>query len=274
METEKNRELIDRLLQAQSLPLHGYCSFKAVSDRLIPCRALGRMKAAFQQDSPPQTVIAALFPYRTGDEPGNLARYARVPDYHVAAGRVLEQAAKVLSDAFHRYTFLSFIDNSPIPEVRAAALAGLGCIGDHGLLIHPVYGSWVFIGTIVTDLPVALPDQKTEPCSHCGKCARACPGGCVGCDSRETCVSRISQIKGQFSPEQAELLMKSGMVWGCDRCQEICPLNENAKIQPHPCFDRTFPPWLTCETVNDLEGRAYGWRGADVLKRNLSLFDK
>jgi epoxyqueuosine reductase len=184
----------------------------------------------------------------------------------------LQQAAEALSTALPDYTFISFIDNSPIPEVRAAALSGLGCIGDHGLLINPFYGSWVFIGTIVTDLPLEPSAQTIKECSHCGICTSACPGGCVGGTSRDTCVSRVSQCKGELTMEQAELLRKSGMAWGCDRCQEVCPLNSNVKIQPHSCFGGTlFPPSLSIDSLNDLSGKAYGWRGSDVLKRNIRL---
>ncbi|MDD2363070.1 MAG: DUF1730 domain-containing protein [Oscillospiraceae bacterium] len=271
--TDKRRR-IDRILDMHGLSLHGYCRYDLISDRLLPCRALDRMNDAFPPDYPPKTVIVALFPYRTDERQGNLSRYARVPDYHVSAGKVLKQAADSLSAEFKENSFISFIDNSPIPEVRAAALAGLGCIGDHGLLINPDFGSWVFIGTVVTNLCVELPIQTINECNHCGICSASCPGGCIGSSSRESCASRISQLKGELKPVQTAIFHKSGMVWGCDRCQEACPLNAGAKIQPHPCFGKAFAPDLTRDTLNDLENKAYAWRGIDVLKRNLDLYDE
>ncbi|MDD3832683.1 MAG: DUF1730 domain-containing protein [Oscillospiraceae bacterium] len=272
MQTDDKHRSVDRILDDHQLLLHGYCGYDLVSDRLLPCRALDRMKGAFPPDSPPKTVIVALFPYRLNDQPGNLSRYARVPDYHISAGNLLTQAASSLSEEFKENIFISFIDNSPIPEVRAAALAGLGCIGEHGLLINPDFGSWVFIGTIVTNLWLDLPVQTIEECNHCGICSASCPGECVGSSSREACASRISQLKGELNPEQAVVLRKSGMVWGCDKCQEACPQNLGVKIQPHPCFDKAFPPCLTHDSLNDLENRAYAWRGVNVLKRNLNLY--
>lgn len=273
-----NAEIITRLnalLCEESLPLHGFCSFDAVKEELHPCRAAERLKAAFSTDSPPKTVIAALFPYRQDDEPGNLSRYARVPDYHLAAGSVLEKASVRLSEAFAPFTFLPFIDNSPIPEVKAASLAGLGCIGDNGLLINPVYGSWVFIGTITTDMAVPMNEQAVTRCRHCGRCASACPGQCLGNpSSRETCVSRISQKKGTLTSKEEQLLRQSGMAWGCDACQEVCPLNAHAKIEPHPCFGDSYTLALTKEALADLSDKAYGWRGRAVLERNLSLIDE
>ncbi|NLN82287.1 MAG: epoxyqueuosine reductase [Clostridiales bacterium] len=271
MNSFDNRLAADRILDGNGLALHGYCGFELLSDRLISCRAADRMRAAFS-DSPPKTVIVALFPYRADDREGNLSRYARLPDYHAAAGGVLESAAASLSAALSDYRFLAFIDNSPIPEVRAAALAGLGRVGDHHLLINPVFGSWVFIGCIVTDMPVEFGEQSIEGCLQCGKCAAGCPSGCAGGESRQDCVSRLTQLKGELDPRQRELLKKSGMAWGCDRCQEVCPLNSGVRTEPHACFGgKVFEPSLTEDIISDLEDRAYGWRGAEVLKRNLEI---
>lgn len=106
-------------------------------------------------------MLALLFPYRfPDDDPGrNLSRYACVEDYHQAGGRVLRALAEDLAILWPGRAFEPFLDNSPLPEVYAAALCGLGVVGDNGLLIHPRYGSYVFIGTIVTDAPLP-PDRR------------------------------------------------------------------------------------------------------------------
>ena len=258
------------------MPLHGFCSFDALKDSLLPCRAADRLNAVFPPKHAARTIIVALFPYRYSDEPGNLSRYARVPDYHHCAGDVLTQAAASLEQAFSPFRFLPFLDNSPLPEVRAAALAGLGCRGDNGLLIHPVYGSWVFIGTLVTDLDLCLPHQEDIPgCLHCGACSAACPGNCrLGTNaSRETCLSRLTQQKQPLTPQEQTLIRAAGTAWGCDRCQDVCPLNRRAEIQPHPCFTTNFAPSLTRDDLNDLTDKAYGWRGRGVPERNLELLE-
>ncbi len=269
------------ILLDAGLPLHGFCPFPALEKQLLPCRGLTRLRESFPPEAPPRTVIATLFPYCFPDPAGggrsNLSRYARVPDYHTAAGPVLEEAAGRLSSAFPGERFLSFIDNSPIPEVRAAALAGLGVVGEHGLLIHPEYGSWVFIGAIVTGLalgPSAVPGEPPA-CPRCGKCAAACPGDCLGGPNsgRATCLSALSQKKGELTEEEARLLRENGVAWGCDACQESCPLNRNVRIAPHPCFGGRYEPRLTPASLAELEGKAYGWRGKKVPLRNLSLID-
>ena len=99
---------------------------------------------------------------------GNLSRYAAVGDYHEIVPQYLKRAVSALEQAFPEEAFVPFTDNSPIPEVRAAALAGLGRIGQNGLLIHERYGSWVFIGEIVTTLPIDAPPHQIRPCIGCG----------------------------------------------------------------------------------------------------------
>lgn len=264
---------ISDLLTGCGLPLHGACAFAELSHNLLPCRAAARLP------DKPGTVLTLLFPYRFPDRgPRNLSRYAAcLPDYHLAAGEVLSSAAAALRAAYPRYRFEPFVDNSPLPEVRAAALSGLGCIGDNGLLIHPVYGSWVFIAAIVTDMVLPLPPAGPPlGCLHCGACAAACPAGCIGREAagrrgcRRGCLSAVSQKKGSLTPKEEALLRSSPLVWGCDRCQEVCPLNRGTQIQPHPCFTG-YQGRLTAGELGDLTGKAYGWRGRGVLERNLKL---
>lgn len=264
---------IQRILREYDLPLHGFCPFQAVQNHLLPCRATARLPENAR------TVLVTLFPYRFADEgPRNLSRYAAcLPDYHQAAGVSLNRAAAALMETFPLHRFEVFVDNSPLPEVRTAALAGLGCVGDNGLLIHPKFGSWVFIGEIVTDLELSLPDPRPIPgCLHCGACAAACPSSCVdlkGAERRQRCLSAVSQKKGELGPEEKTLLRGSPLVWGCDRCQEVCTLNRNTQVDPHPGFIG-YQGWLSEDDLEHLEGKAYGWRGKRVLERNLELQNK
>ena len=138
-------ERIFPVLSRLGIPDAGAVSFSGCLP-LLPCRAAERLPENAK------SVIVCVFPYYTEDDgPRNISRYAAVPDYHRVAGELLERACQELSGMFPN-TFVSFADNSPIREVDAALRAGHGVLGKNSLLIHPVYGSWVFLGAIVTDM--------------------------------------------------------------------------------------------------------------------------
>ncbi len=256
-----------RTLLQEMVPDSGVCPFAEIADSLLPCRAASRLPAGAK------SVIMMIFPYRFPDSPGrDLSRYACVPDYHLVAGEVLEAAAARCAEAFPDYQFVPFLDNSPIPEVKAAALAGLGVIGHNGLLIHPTFGSFVFLGELVTDLPLPATGDRIRHCDGCGNCAAACPGGCLPGGDRARCISAISQKKGALTEEEIALLQKGGLVWGCDRCQEACPLNRDVTIDPHPCFTDYTPRFDHNHPAFDT--RAYAWRGKAVPQRNAALLRK
>ena len=246
--------MLQDVMYAYGIEAFGVCDMAALAGHLLPCRAVARLPEGAQ------SVIVAVFPYRfEGEGRRNVSRYAAVPDYHRSAGDVLRHIAADLSVDGQRYE--AFIDNSPIPEVEAAVRCGLGVRGDNGLLITPQFGSWVFIGCIVTDARYACtPSPENSECTHCGACVAACPGQCLPGSGRSNCASHLSQKKGTLTSEQERIRRDSGLVWGCDICQEVCPLNADVDVRPHPCFS-WYRPYITAQDLDDLTDKAYGWRG-------------
>lgn len=221
-------------------------------------------------DFTPVSVIASIFPYltpSTGDE--NLCRYARVPDYHMVVGNRLKSACEALLKEFPDNHFLPFVDSGVLSEVAAALRCGLGVLGKNRLLITPKYGSYVFIGTILTDLKLDYCNQPVSFCPDCGRCVAACPTGTLS--DKGDCLSFITQKKGELTDEGADLIRKSGLVWGCDVCQSVCPLNADAAFTDLPEFINGIKGRICAKDLNDLSDRAYGWRGRAVLERNLKI---
>ena len=212
-------------------PLWGICGFGCVENNLIPCRAINRLPEN------PKSIIVACFPYllpKDNYSGSNVSKYAVVTDYHDVASARLERACEELKKLFPENTFSPFADNSPIPEVRAAHAAGLGVLGKNTLLITKNYGSYVFIGEIVTDLELDAGNAPTSSCVGCGRCISRCPAkarGKHGIDSQK-CLSAITQKKGCLTEKETELMINCGCIWGCDICQDICPMNKNAAVSP------------------------------------------
>jgi len=229
-----------------------------------------------------QSILVGIHPYYSGDRPGrNLSLYAVVPDYHVTLMNMLERAAAELKALAPGHVFLPFADNSPIREVDAACRAGLGVRGRNNLLITPRFGSFVFIGEILTTLPFEGVESACACCDGCGLCAAACPTSALsGSFKRERCLSYLTQKKGELSPEEESALRKAPCVWGCDLCQLACPRNRGAE-KASSCGQELWS--ISREHLEGLSpgqfrkaygGRAFAWRGAKTLLRNLRLVEK
>ncbi len=231
----------------------------------------------------PRTVLAAAFPYYAGAEAGNLSLYARGADYHRVVTRRLNTVCNFLSEKYKTAHFVAGADSSPLPERQAAWRCGIGLRGKNGLVILPPYGSYVFLGTILTDAALALPAPVPSPgCMGCGRCLSACPGGALGEGGVETgrCLSQLTQRKGALTAEQEALVRDHCLIWGCDACQLACPYNAAPALSPLPEFRENLTPALRAD---DLEGltnrsfrekygdRAFAWRGPAPLRRNLEL---
>lgn len=124
-----------------------------------------------------RSFFVILFPYKTEERKmGNIALYARSEDYHWVNHRYMDRIIEVAAKAFPQARFKSLTDTSPMVDRWLAYAAGLGFFGRNHCLIHPVYGSYVTIGAILTTLPLSPDTPLTLSCGDCRLCERACPG--------------------------------------------------------------------------------------------------
>lgn len=249
---------MNRIKDILGIPF-GVCSFSAVENRLINCRK----KAEIPKDA--KSIILFTFPYKVKEEkPENISRYAAVADYHPIVEERLKNLVNALSKAFPDNAFVPFADNSPIPEVYCAAAAGLGVIGKNGLLITKEYGSFVFIGEVVTNLQLET-ENKVQGCINCGACLKACPVGL----NKEKCLSAVTQKKKELTEEEKRLLKENGSAWGCDICAEVCPMNKGKALTNIEEFINTYRSFYSPD--ESPENRPYMWRGKAVIDRNNEL---
>lgn len=244
------------------------------------CRAInpGIMS---REDFTPRSVIIYLLPYYTG-ETVNISRYAASLDYHLALRECADGLISALREQRPDMHAKGYGDHSPIDEVGAALHAGLGIIGDNGLIINEKYGSYVFIGDVITDIPQeelgAVSPREVEHCLHCGACRRACPTGILRGEGSD-CLSAITQRKGVLTESEADLMRKYNTVWGCDLCQSACPYNRDPVKTPIEFFHRDRIQNLTRDTLDAMDKptflkRAFAWRGRKTVERNLDIVNK
>jgi len=186
-------------------------------------------------------------------------------DSYYAASNQAYQAAKELEEKLRQAGYRAQA-NVSYPAKAAAVGAGLGVIGDNGLLITPEYGTRVAIILLATDAVVPeREDQVLVPeCMHCGLCEQACPTGAIDCSGMthpERCL-RNYMLEGVVVPEDVRASMGMKLV-GCDMCQRVCPMQRGEETESDHAFHLS-----DFMTLNDVEFKESVSRLANIIGKN------
>lgn len=175
-----------------------------------------------------------------------IARYARGRDYHGFLRKRLNRLAATIRALAPGAEARAFCDTGPLLERAWAARAGLGFVGKNGLLIVPGQGSYVLLGEVVTSIELPPDEPVTAGCGACTACLEACPAAALVApqvlDARR-CISYATiELRGRLPAAPSEAVAER--LFGCDRCQEVCPHNhslarpaaDSAPFQPLPSW--------------------------------------
>ncbi|MGH7789663.1 MAG: tRNA epoxyqueuosine(34) reductase QueG [Candidatus Binatia bacterium] len=172
-----------------------------------------------------------------------VARYAWGEDYHRVLGdRLAGLAAQLVTLGASAERTRCYVDAGPVPERELAARAGLGWIAKNTMLINPALGSFTFIGSVLTDLPLAVDAPfDADHCGSCRACLDVCPTDAFPAarqlDARR-CISYLTiEHRGDFDAAQGAMVGE--WLFGCDRCQDVCPWNEKFAL---PTDEPRFAP--------------------------------
>ncbi len=161
---------------------------------------------------------------------GNIAVYARNRDYHgLIKGRLKLLAAWLIAQAKGTGVKV-FVDTAPVMEKPLAQAAGLGWAGKHSNLVSREFGSWLFLGSIFTDLPLAPDEAESDHCGACRACLDICPTKAFPRPyvlDASRCISYLTiEHKGHIGREFRPLI--GNRIFGCDDCLAVCPWNKFA----------------------------------------------
>lgn len=226
-----------------------------------------------------KTIIVCTFNYFNGKKRGNVSRYAQGEDYHKVVINKMNKIKDYLSSC--GYIAETFSDTGFLNERLLAVESGIAFLGKNQMAISNKFGSYFFIGYIVTDCEIKPDKKSNKTCVGCNECVKACPLGALDngfCE--EKCLSYITQKKGELSEKEQNAMINVNTAWGCDVCQEVCPHNRNIPITDIAEFCDNIIENLKYEEISNKEfqkkykNRAFSWRGKTVLMRNLKILEK
>lgn len=231
--------------------------------------------------------IAVAYPSKLANPPksekgayrGVISRSAWGEDYHKVLKRRLAGLQQFIRERVPDARMEGMVDTGTLVDRAVAERAGIGWSGKNCAIITPDWGSWVYLGELITNIPFPPDTPVTEQCAECTICMDACPTGALvgpGQLNAGRCVSFLTQTKGFIEDDLKEKI--GNRLYGCDTCQVVCPKNKgkNWSHQPelHPDPELAKPllkPLLTLSNRQFKERfgqSAASWRGKTPIQRN------
>lgn len=231
--------------------------------------------------------IALAYPTRMKERPprtkykrGHFARASWGDDYHSVLRKKMNTLIERIKElAETEVNFKPMVDTGELIDVAVAQRAGLGFIGKNGLLITEEFGSFVYLGEIITDLEFEPDEPLGSQCGDCTRCIDYCPPDALIGDGRlnaQRCLSYQTQTKGMM-PEKYRPMIHN-VIYGCDICQLVCPFNRgkdhhfHSDMEPDP--EKVSPELVPLLTISNRQFKenfgpmAGSWRGKKPLQRN------
>jgi epoxyqueuosine reductase len=234
--------------------------------------------------------IALAYPSKMKNAPrstkeerrGIFCRASWGQDYHMILRDRLNKLEDFIRSKVPEAQLKSMVDTGELSDRAVAERAGIGWSGKNCSIITPEFGSFVYLGEMITNIPFPPDTPLEDRCGTCNKCVEACPTGALvqgGQLNAQKCIAFLTQTKG-FLPDEYRTKI-GNRLYGCDTCQIVCPENKGKDFHLHPEMEPDpeivkpkLKPLLHMSNKEFKEkfGSISGsWRGKKPIQRNAIL---
>ncbi|MEH7306615.1 tRNA epoxyqueuosine(34) reductase QueG [Neobacillus drentensis] len=272
-------ELKNRLIRQQELSYQSGFEEPDIEKRATPSLLLEEPRSIIS--------IAVAYPSKMknrveskqGERRGIFSRASWGLDYHHVLNDRLKKLEEFLATKMPGARLKSMVDTGELSDRAVAERAGIGWSGKNCSIITPEFGSYVYLGEMITSIPFEPDTPMEDQCGSCTKCLDACPTGALvqgGQINAQSCISFLTQTK-TFIPD--EFRDKIGnRIYGCDSCQTACPVNKGKNFHFHDELEaqsEVAKPLL--KPILKLSNREFktkfgyvsgAWRGKKPIQRN------
>lgn len=275
-------ELKNRLIRQQQLNYQSGFEEPDIEKRVTPALLLDEPHSIISIALAYPAKMKVRFQSKKGERRGIFCRASWGVDYHHILRDRLKKLESFILSKVPDARVKSMVDTGELSDRAVAERAGIGWSGKNCAIITPEFGSYVYLGELLTSIPFE-PDQPIEDqCGTCNKCLEACPTGALvqgGQINAQRCIGFLTQTK-DFVPD--EFREKIGnRIYGCDSCQTSCPLNKGKDFHFHEEMDsntelnkpllRPILKMSNREFKERFGHLAGSWRGKKPIQRNAIL---
>ncbi len=216
---------------------------------------------------------------KRGERRGIFCRASWGKDYHLVLQNRLKKLELFLRDKVPNVSFTSMVDTGELSDRAVAERAGIGWSGKNCSIITQEFGSYVYLGELITNIPFLPSTPIEDQCGDCRKCLDACPTNALvgpGQLNAKKCIAFLTQTKEMIPIEYRKKI--GNRIYGCDTCQIVCPKNKGIDSHNHlemePDPEVAKPLLLPLLKLSNRQFKErYGeiagsWRGKNPIQRN------
>jgi epoxyqueuosine reductase len=272
-------ELKNRLIRQQELGYQSGFEEPDIEKRVSPALLLPE----------PRSIISIALAYpskmkvrvegKKGERRGFFSRASWGIDYHHILRDRLKKLEEFILARVPDARLKSMVDTGELSDRAVAVRAGIGWSGKNCAVMTPEFGSYVYLGEMITSIPFAPDSPMEDQCGTCTACIEACPTGALvqgGQINAQRCIAFLTQTKAVIPEEFRDKI--GNRVYGCDSCQTSCPVNKGKDFHFHEEMEadpeiakpllRPMLKMSNREFKNKFGSVAGSWRGKRPIQRN------